>query len=119
RYIVQYEFSSNEIGFPCPSLCAWSWTDDRGSTDVQGHFLLRFANSHSIDLPFTVVWPGFLFNTATYAGLAWLYWRAGVLIPSLWRRRRGLCGGCGYDLRGMSGTVCPECGAAAKHVKPS
>lgn len=32
------------------------------------------------------------------------------------RRRRGLCTGCGYDLRGSAGGgVCPECGASATH----
>ena len=25
-------------------------------------------------------------------------------------RRRGLCPGCGYSLKGLSGDVCPECG---------
>ena len=27
-----------------------------------------------------------------------------------WRRRRGLCVGCAYDLRGATSTVCSECG---------
>lgn len=29
------------------------------------------------------------------------------------RRRRGLCVACGYDLQGIEGGVCPECGKAA------
>lgn len=33
------------------------------------------------------------------------------------RVRAGLCGSCGYDLSGLSGAVCPECGAVpAPHV---
>jgi hypothetical protein len=28
------------------------------------------------------------------------------------RRARGLCLTCGYDLRGISSTLCPECGSA-------
>jgi hypothetical protein len=27
-----------------------------------------------------------------------------------WRRRHGLCARCGYDLRGNTSGVCPECG---------
>lgn len=29
-----------------------------------------------------------------------------------WRRRRGLCAACGYDLRDLRTPLCPECGAA-------
>jgi hypothetical protein len=39
-----------------------------------------------------------------------------VLIRRLARRRRrgrGLCGRCGYDLRGNESGTCPECGTAA------
>jgi hypothetical protein len=36
-------------------------------------------------------------------GLAWLGGR---------RARPGCCAGCGYDLRGLTGGVCPECGEA-------
>lgn len=38
------------------------------------------------------------------------------LIPSIMRKnrsRKGLCAGCGYDLRGSLSGVCPECGRAA------
>lgn len=50
---------------------------------------------------------------------------AGVVvffIGGLWKSRRGVrerghaeheCGSCGYDLRGLDGGVCPECGAKA------
>jgi hypothetical protein len=34
-----------------------------------------------------------------------------------WRRRRGLCALCGYDLRGRpNAPACPECGAAASRA---
>lgn len=36
-------------------------------------------------------------------------WRA---LASLWNRPPGLCNKCGYDLRGNTSGVCPECGAA-------
>jgi hypothetical protein len=34
----------------------------------------------------------------------------GLLMLVQRRARAGRCVGCGYDLRGMSGRVCPECG---------
>ena len=54
----------------------------------------------------------------------WLLAAVFALLPAVWVRRRrrralvryrlerGLCGGCGYDLRSSTGR-CPECGAPA------
>jgi hypothetical protein len=36
-----------------------------------------------------------------------------------WRRRRGRCQRCGYDLRGLSGGACPECGTATTTEAPA
>jgi hypothetical protein len=57
------------------------------------------------------------------AGLAgWTLFAVGLLYLSVFvrrawqgrirrlRERRGLCTGCGYDLRGLEGGRCPECG---------
>jgi hypothetical protein len=44
---------------------------------------------------------------------AWRWTRA------MYRRRHGHCAACGYDLRGSSGSVCPECGAPAVAPAPA
>lgn len=71
------------------------------------------------DLAFRPLWPGLAINAALYAVLLWLLriplsWAAGLIGRGVRRirRRRGLCVGCGYDLRGRdsAGGVCPECG---------
>lgn len=61
-----------------------------------------------------------------FAFLFWSSCGAGMVAASLaggwvgrkrglprWRRQRGQCLQCGYDLRGTEHDVCPECGATA------
>jgi hypothetical protein len=61
--------------------------------------------------PILPVWPGFVVNTAFYAGVAWsLRW--GLLaVRRRWLRHTGRCMQCGYNLSGVVSEVCPECGA--------
>lgn len=64
-------------------------------------------------LPTGILPRGFALNTAFYAATWWTL-LFGCSRARAWnRRRRGLCGRCAYDLRGLEpGAVCPECGAA-------
>ncbi len=60
-----------------------------------------------------LVSSGHLINGATLLGLGMWLWFTPFVIRDLrrWRRaRRGGCAKCAYDLRGLTGTVCPECG---------
>lgn len=54
--------------------------------------------------------PGVVIDTAIYSTcLALTVWGPGVV--RRWRRvRRGRCGACGYDVSGLAGGVCPDCG---------
>lgn len=58
-------------------------------------------------IPLTPMWPGFLADTALFAGLFGLPWFVGSTRRA-WRRRRGVCVRCGYERRGAE--RCPECG---------
>ncbi len=58
------------------------------------------------------VWGGFVVDVGVFAVMwAGLLWGFGVLWRLL-RTRDGRCPKCRYDLSGLTGGVCPECGAA-------
>ena len=61
-------------------------------------------------IPLRPIWPGFAINTIFYAAIVWLLSLLPFKVRRLVRRNRGHCLKCGYDLRGTSGGVCPECG---------
>ncbi len=65
-------------------------------------------------LPVVPVWGGFLVDAAAF-GLVWGLLIVGVrLVGRCVRRARPGCAKCGYDLSGLTGDVCPECGSAVK-----
>ncbi|MGH7131887.1 MAG: hypothetical protein ACREJO_08090 [Phycisphaerales bacterium] len=61
-------------------------------------------------------WSGIREQIAGSALYATGYWSpfalVGLTLLWIWRRspRHGHCGKCGYDLTGLTGDVCPECG---------
>ena len=66
---------------------------------------------HERWLPYLPIWPGFAVNTLCYGAILWLV--LAVLPATLrrhFRRKRGRCLKCGYDLRGDLDKGCPECG---------
>ena len=64
-------------------------------------------------LPLRPIWSGFAIDTAFYAAILWLVIPGPFALRRHFRRQRGLCVPCGYDLRHAEHAVCPECGAAA------
>ena len=64
-------------------------------------------------LPVLPLWPGFLVDTAFWGGAAFVVWSGPGFVRRRARRRRGRCVRCGYELAGVGGGVCPECGGAA------
>lgn len=63
-------------------------------------------------LPLRPLWPALAGNMLVFAAALVAIRQAALLVRSRWRRRRGCCPRCGYDLRGQrpEGIRCPECG---------
>ena len=67
-------------------------------------------------VPLRPIWSGFLLNTLLYG---WLLW---FVVPKLvrsYRRIRGQCVECRYNLTGNISGVCPECGKQVAHPSPN
>lgn len=64
-------------------------------------------------MPLTPVWAGLGANSLAFAGIWFAAASAARAIRNWWKPRAGCCAGCGYEMTGLRGTVCPECGTAA------
>jgi len=61
-------------------------------------------------LPLVPIIPGFLASTTVY-GVLWLATLVGMrTMQRTFRTRQGKCKQCGYQLRGIESSNCPECG---------
>ncbi len=102
------------FGVPTKSLACYKLLVSKKSTWTTSW---RYASSHlggDYPLPLRPVWPGFAINTVLYAAMLWLLTLGTFTARRFFRRKRGHCIKCGYDLRGTSGgggAVCSECGA--------
>lgn len=68
-----------------------------------------------------VLWGGVVHSAAACAVVAAFVWSLGWVpamvrrlneLPAARRSRAGLCGACGYNLSGLAGSRCPECGTS-------
>lgn len=120
-----YSVKTMRCGWPCASL-GWHeirehhWNGPGPADIVRGRWDVDPIRIgwRSLELPLNPLWLGTIANTIVYAAAAW---GIGTLVCTAhrrWRRKRGLCVGCGYDLRGLaSGAVCPECGGGRQMTK--
>jgi len=98
-------------GWPYPSLRMWS-CEMRGYIWVRHHHsaLVLSGNFRDYLFPLRPIWPGLVLDSTMYAGLGWACVASVMAGRRRWRRGRGRCPTCGYDLRGEVEQGCSECG---------
>ncbi len=93
----------------------WYGTAVTNETTESGWKLEPFAsvfsgNTNPRVLPKRAIWLGFFANTVSYAFLICSPFVVRIALRRHFRRRRGRCKTCAYDLRGANHLQCPECG---------
>jgi hypothetical protein len=109
--------------FDSPTRCGMLFPVDRTRTSTQRLWIegwslpdsaAKALHRDKVVLSVRPASAGFVINTFFYAAILWLPFAALGTFRRRRRIKRGLCPGCGYDLRGRGGhqNLCPECGAA-------
>jgi hypothetical protein len=103
-------------GWPCPSLCSEILIQSpsapasfSGCVPFTRTVSDRDVFTKNLCLPLRPIPSGFIINTVAYGIIVFVVQLVTACLRSCWRRRRGLCDRCGYDLRGIT-EQCPECG---------
>jgi len=98
-------------GWPRPAVWRAEHTGFDGSRTLErGVWLWRRGMNDDRALPLGILPRGFVVNTLVMSPIAY------ALAFGIWdvqrasRRGRGLCPGCGHDLKGEFGAGCAECG---------
>ncbi len=102
--VVRREFLSRSMALPIPVL-------DHGLTIRRKNPADPMRDTVFVFMP---EWPGFTLDVLVY-GSVWASILVGVgVVQRRMRMRAGRCARCRYDLSGLAGGVCPECGSAVK-----
>jgi hypothetical protein len=126
---IAHEYLGIEAGWPLRSFggSQWTWADNpwtakevlhtrnAGVIVLEGRLpaVLRMSRHYRrfVLLPVRPLWPGLAIDTFFYAAMLGAFWFAGGFIRRRFRRARGRCPACGYDVKGTPTATCPECGA--------
>jgi hypothetical protein len=113
--LLRQQLMSSTQEYPLPNVMWWGggWPVNATYAYVvddewTGAFLSRWA------LPARPYWPGMALNAGIYGVMLLIAARAlsaaAGTVKRIFRRSRGSCVACGYDLRGSPASTCSECG---------
>jgi hypothetical protein len=116
-HLVVFSLSEIEAGWPVRALRERTWFSmeaDFSSREfperTDGWKVHAVGESgRPVTLPLIPVWPGFALNVLVLSAIIASAWYIPVACVRAWRRARGLCVGCAYDMK-ASANICPECG---------
>lgn len=107
-------------GWPWPSLSAKHFAESSADGVVirrRNFVILSDPISNRIGgivVPYGPVWSGIVGNSLVGAIGIWALVVLPAAVRLARRRRRGCCVACGYELAGVGGGVCPECGGGSE-----
>jgi len=102
-----------KAGWPCYAFVGWRATEAASSKYPQRFLetiVCRGGSGAARSIPLYPSWFGFVVDTMVFGSAIWLgdFGRRTARRRS--RQRRGHCRSCDYDVRGLVGRRCPECG---------
>jgi hypothetical protein len=119
----------NEFAAGWPMRALWCESDEPTQDPTTGHAIYSHRGGFTLPthiikdgftiylpraLPYRPLWTGLFIDTALFSALWSLILLAAPALKS-WRRRKGRCPTCGYDMQGLAAeATCPECGALPK-----
>lgn len=106
--------SSGYSGLRVGTLTTAGKWENRSAWELPNKLHKLFPSTPLLILHYDVLWLGFLTNTIFFGCPLFLLLQALRPLKSLYRRRKGVCPHCAYNLRGNLANGCPECGWGRK-----
>lgn len=105
------------VGYGWPARACYAGCALASGTLVSrlGDVVMEPSLGHRVKvrMPLDVYWPGFVLNVVVFGTCYLLLYVIWLFTRTCWWRRSGRCVECGYDLSGLCGNRCPECGRRA------
>jgi hypothetical protein len=105
-------------GWPkrCFVMRGYEWRTPNGEYGIARHGAFQYSRPNLATslmdgcVPTHMIWKGAVLNMLFWCGVAVIFSWGGNWTRRVLRGRNGRCVACGYDMSGLRGQPCPECG---------